>query len=518
MVNHGRPSTACLACRQRRLKCDRLPVGCSQCRRKGIQCAGYRDPSALRVKDETARISCKFEKKTFVSKASASPHQVPAFEAEPSSAEMETGTTKALTTPYCRLNEWDGGSVVVDVGIMAPLRNNLHDLSMAYFLTSYIHATPFEAYLPAFFLDSPSTGDACSMAIEATALAAYSRRVRSCSHLKQSRERYAKALRQANELLSRPGTAVVDRTLVCVLVLGLFEAIVFEGGRSPASWTTHTDGSMQLLLLRGPQQFESSLSRTISSHASNNIKTSCIQRSIPVPDGFLDFDRQIRRLQNAGEPSIMLSPIIHEIASIKAKALSDFDCNLVHDALRVDRQILLLAKTAPDWMSYEIRPESESPSWAYKRVCHHYTDVRAAKVWNAIRLFQLFLVIFIKEVVSPEDGSAEEYLYKLRIPDPSKSLSQFVSELRDYAVRTMDMITTDLLATIPIFMEGGPDGRRFAPAARSLAWPLSIIEWSDLSPKAAQDFAFRQLVRLAGDLNMPGAVHPSRFKDSSDDW
>jgi len=391
---------------------------------------------------------------------------------------------------------------------------------MAYFFTLYIHATPFEAYVPAFFLDSPSTGDAFSIAIEATALAAYARRVRSCSHLKEARQKYTKALNQTNDLLSRPETAVVDRTLACVLVLGLFEAIVFEGGRFPASWTAHTDGSMQLLLLRGPQQLESSLSCIISSHASTNIKTSCIQRSIPVPDGFIALDRQLRGLGSADEPCILLSPIFHQTASIKARALADFDCNLVHDALRLDRRILLLAKTAPDWLSFEIRPDSESPSWAYKRVCHRYTDVRAAKVWNSIRLFQLFIVIFIKEVVSPEDGSrsAEDYLSNLRIPDSSKSLSQYVSELRDYATRTMDTITTDLLATIPTFMEGGQNGRQFCPAARSLAWPLAVIKWSDLSSKAAREFALGQLDMLAGDLNMPEAVHLSRFDDSSDDW
>lgn len=492
-------------------------MGCSQCRRKAIQCSGYRDPFALRVKDETARISCKFDNKTVVSKSLLPlPAAASSSMAKLSAAEMDTSTqAPPAPAPYRRVNELCGS---FDLGIMAPPRDNSHNLSMAYFFTSYIYATPFQAYLPAIFLDRPSTGDACSIAIEATALAAYSRRVRSCGHLKESRQKYAKALNQVNGLLSRAETAVVDRTLACVLVLGLFEAIVFEGGTSPASWTAHTDGSMQLLLLRGPQQFTSSLSRTISSHASNNIKTSCIQRCIPVPDDFIALDRKLLSLQNAGEPSAMLSPIIHEIASLKARHLADSDCNLVHDALLLDRQILFLAETAPDWMIYEIRPNSESPCWAYKRVCHRYTSVAAARVWNVLRLFHLFLVNFVKEVISPEDRGAEWDLSELRIPDSSKSLSQYVSELRDYATRTMDVITTDLLATIPMFMEGGQNERRFAPAARSLAWPLAIIELSDLSSKAAQDFASRQLDRLAGDLNMPTAVHPSRLQDAFDDW
>ncbi|KAG5923534.1 hypothetical protein E4U53_003557 [Claviceps sorghi] len=479
-------------------------------KRKGIQCAGYRDPSALRVKDETARISGKFEQSTFVSGKETDAH---------------------VPTAPCRWFDASGiGSS--DVGIMVPLGDSSHNLSMAYFLTSYITATPFQEYLPAFFLDSPTTGDACSAAIEATALAAYSRRVRSCSHAKESRKRYAEALVQANHLLSRPETAVLDRTLACVLVLGLFEAIVFEGGGPPASWTAHTNGSLQLLRLRGTKPFKSRLSRKLSFHASNNIKTSCIQRCVAVPDDFVALDRQLGSFSDADSPFVLFSPMIHEIASIKARALADADCNLVHEALRLDRQILLLAKTVPDWLIYEMRPDSESPRWAYKRVCHRYADVRAAKIWNSVRLLQFFLVTFIQEVVSPSPspppppppqeagGGARWDLSKLRIPDPSKSVSQYVSELGDYARRGMDMIATDLLATLPTFTEAGEreHGRRFAPAARSLAWPLAIVECSDLSPRAARDFASEQLIALAGDLNMPEAIHPSRFEDSLDDW
>ncbi|KAG5920079.1 hypothetical protein E4U42_006320 [Claviceps africana] len=501
MVFHGQPSTACLACRQRRLKCDRLPTGCSQCRRKGIQCAGYRDPSALRIKDETARISGKFEQTTSVS-------------------DGETGA-RVLPAPHGCSRKFGRGSP--DGCIMVPLGDSPHNLSMAYFFTSYITATTFQSYLPAIFLDSPPTGDACSAAVEATALAAYSRRVRSRSHLKESRKRYTEALAQANDLLSRPETAVLDRTLACVLVLGLFEAIVFEGGGPPASWTAHTNGSLQLLRLRGTRPFRSSLSRKLSLHASNNIKTSCIQRSVAVPDDFIVLDRKLRSFSQHDGPFVMFSPVMHEVASIKARALADADCNLIHDALRLDREILLLCKTVPDWLTYETRPDAESPRWAYKRVCHRYTGVHAAKIWNSVRLLQVFLVSFIQEVVSPpppQEAGAKWDLSRLRIPDPSKSLARYVAELGDYARRSMDVIATDLLATLPTFMEGGDggDGRRFAPVARSLAWPLAIVECSDLSPEAARDFAFRQLDVLAGDLNMPEALHPTRWEDSVDDW
>ncbi|KAG6253829.1 hypothetical protein E4U49_007412 [Claviceps purpurea] len=519
MVFSGRPSTACLACRRRRLNCDRIPAGCSQCKRKNIVCTGYRDPSALRVKDETAKTWCKFEKKASgcasTAETSLLPTAAPKNMAKLSSAEMIFDAQTSTTPPCGRVDE---PLKSFDLNITVPLRNSSHHLSIAYFFSSYIYATSFQAYVPAFFLDSPRTGDACSTAIEATAIAAYSRRVRSCIGIEESRKRYAKALAQVNKLLSSPESAVLDRTLACVLVLGLFEAIVFKGGAHPANWTAHTHGAMQLLRLRGPQQFKSRLSRTISSHASNNIKTCCIQRSVPVPEDFLAFDRQLRSLHDIMDPSTLMSPMMHAVASIKAKALANPDCNLIHDALRLDRQILLLSKTVPDWMVYEVRPECESPSWAYKRACHHYPNARAAKAWNGIRLFQFFLVIFIMDCLSPEDGNARRRLSKLQIPDSSKSLSRYVKELKEYVTKTMDVISTDLLATIPMFLENDGHGRRFIPVARSLVWPLAIVECSDLSPQPARKFARQHLDMLASDLNIPEAVHPARFDDPVEDW
>ncbi|KAG5944518.1 hypothetical protein E4U60_005900 [Claviceps pazoutovae] len=507
MVFSGRPSTACLACRRRRLNCDRIPAGCSQCKRKNIVCTGYRDPSALRVKDETEKTWCKFEKKASgcgcasMAKTSFSSAAAPKNMAKLPAAEIDFDAQTSITPPCGRVDE---PLKSFDLNITVPLRNSSHHLSIAYFFSSYIYATSFQEYVPAFFLDSPRTGDACSAAIEATAIAAYSRHVRSCTGVEESRK--------------SPESAVLDRTLACVLVLGLFEAIVFEGGARPDNWTAHTQGAMQLLRLRGPQQFKSRLSRTISSHASNNIKTCCIQRSVPVPEDFLAFDRQLRSLHDILDPSTIMAPLMHTVASIKAKALANPDCNLIHDALRLDRQIILLSKTVPDWMVYEIRPECESPSWAYKRACHHYPNARAAKAWNGIRLFQFFLVIFIMDFLSPEDGNARRRLSKLQIPDSSKTLFQYVEELKEYVTKTMDIISTDLLATIPVFLENDEHGRRFIPVARSLVWPLAIVECSDLSPKPAREFARQHLDMLAGDLNIPGAVHPARFDDSVEDW
>ncbi|KAM5372430.1 hypothetical protein ACJA88_009179 [Fusarium oxysporum] len=53
MVNYGRPSKDCAPCRKRKIRCDLIPTGCTQCRRANLTCHGYRDPKELVFRDET---------------------------------------------------------------------------------------------------------------------------------------------------------------------------------------------------------------------------------------------------------------------------------------------------------------------------------------------------------------------------------------------------------------------------------------------------------------------------------
>lgn len=382
---------------------------------------------------------------------------------------------------------------------------------MAYFLTSYTYATPFADYVPALFLSDPGAGDACRTAISATALAAYSRHIRSARHLEDARRQYAKALIQVNQLLARPETAVLDRTLGTVLVLGFFEAIVFEGGESPTSWTAHTLGSMQLLRLRGPPEAGNRLASHMYTHASNNIKTSCIQRSVPIPEDFMAFDAQAAiTCPDVSTAWVKLSSLINKIASIKARARNEADVVLIQEALDLDEGIKALSESAPDWMQYQDKHRSSPSSGTYRGVLHEYPNARVAKIWNAIRLVRLFLIIFIYSAAG-EDCEAD----KSR-PGDEHQLSR--SRLGVYTRQNMDTLTTEILASVPAFMEKNEAGTRFAPSGRSLVWPLGIIEETILSRKCAKEYATKYLHELAGDLNMPQVLHLSKQDISINAW
>lgn len=68
MVNTGRPSPACKACRARRLKCDQTKPACNKCTRAKRVCPGYREPFEINFKDQTDLIIRKHERSNSISK------------------------------------------------------------------------------------------------------------------------------------------------------------------------------------------------------------------------------------------------------------------------------------------------------------------------------------------------------------------------------------------------------------------------------------------------------------------
>lgn len=56
MVNTGRPSRSCKACRARRLKCDQTKPACIKCIKAGQPCPGYSKAFEVNFKDQTEAV------------------------------------------------------------------------------------------------------------------------------------------------------------------------------------------------------------------------------------------------------------------------------------------------------------------------------------------------------------------------------------------------------------------------------------------------------------------------------
>ncbi|KAJ6443597.1 hypothetical protein O9K51_04776 [Purpureocillium lavendulum] len=473
-------------------QCDRIQSGCTQCKRKAITCPGYGDPSQIRIRDETDRV---------VVKAQAPPKSRKSRPVTPD--HQRHAAAPAGSSPRCRLERLPIHS----------LPQVVCDAAVAFFMTSYIVATPFEGYLPEFFISQCFRNSPCTLAVSATAMATFARRVRCDTYLDTARRNYALALARTNEALADPAAAVLDSTLAAVLLLGLFEAVVFQGGQAPTNWTAHTFGAMQLLRLRGTGQFKSPVSQKLYAQASNNIKTSCIQKSVPLPVDFIAFNEEVRPLVDPDDPAIRLAPVVDRVASIKARASVKVDAKLVEEAWLLDHEIVTFGQHLPYQLQYTTDKIPAAVPGRGLDFSDTYPNLRVAKVWNAIRLLRQFLVSFMSNVPS---GEIKIDVGSLVLPgahesDPLLALSR-------YAAESMDELAAQVLASAPSFLDGVGPERRFSPPARSLVWPLTIVEKSDICSRSYRELAAACLEELARDLNMPQAVRPDRDPGGRGDW
>ncbi|KAJ4145360.1 hypothetical protein LMH87_004212 [Akanthomyces muscarius] len=436
MVFSGRPSTACHACRPARRKCDRAPEGCSQCRRKGQECPGYPDPTALRMRNETTRVT---QKQASKSKALTKQQRPPRQESTSSSPSY---SVQEADSPSSLQSFASFGSCASPSAISVPLSPDTDQQSISFLFNTFISATPFEPYLASYYAPDSPRDDACAWAIDATALAAYARHSRQLHNQDEAaRIKYAGALTRVNAALADPQAAVEDRTLVAVLVLALFEATMFQASSAPTSWLAHTWGAMQLLLLRGAGQVASPAARLLFAHTSNNVKATCIQRSIAIPRHFLALDQQVRGLLDSHDPAVRLANLLHRVSNIKAKSREqEPNLALLLEAIEVDQEIVQLCDNPPSSLGYTREPLACGPAWTYKRIVHTYPNLRLCKVWNSVRLLRILLLSFLG------DDIAHFRLDEIHA-DP-----QTLSGLNEYARKHMAEVAADVLATIPSFV------------------------------------------------------------------
>ncbi|KAH7007430.1 hypothetical protein EDB80DRAFT_718720 [Ilyonectria destructans] len=512
MVFSGKPSTACHTCREKRRKCDRIRPACTQCFRQKIPCPGYRDASELRFRDETGLVAHKVQ--------TAKKKRLPNPASCPSPLSTSTDENEIL-------GRFESQDDVEEIGF-SPLSLDLsidvlaEPTAITYFMTSFITASPFQSYLPDLYQTDPLAKDAVSSAIRAASFATFALRVRDASYMKTARSSYALALAQTNTALASPKDAVLDRTLAAVLLLGLFEAIIFEGRQSPESWTAHTLGALELLRLRGKQQFQSQMAQHLFVQTITNIRTSCVQRIVPVPTECLTLHDEAIQFLDTKDPALRLGPIIDRAASIRARAKTSPVAGLLYEARDLDKETVALTDSLEEEMRYTIRPKEDTPPWAYLGIAFRHRNHRVAKFWNAIRMMRMFLNELIWRGISLGYDDPHPRLSSSEIScDDPLCRCVYLKNLKQMAGRNMTEVATGVLASVPDFLEPTSNRGKFCPSARTLIWPLSILLTSPVYSSSVRKYAVVFLHELGRDLNLPQAVDTARMLGESEvaeDW
>lgn len=385
-------------------------------------------------------------------------------------------------------------------------------------MSSYVQASPFN-YLPDVFNTLTSTAeDAVSPGILAASFASFSLYASSGELMDYARTHYSKALVRTNVALASPRTAILDSSLISVLLLGLYEAIAFSGRRSPASWTAHTLGAVELIRLRGTRQLGTELGKQLFLQTCNNIRSSCIQRAVPVPGEFLRLYERAEPFLYPRTPNVKIGPLLDKVANFKARVLKGLSAQsrpgVIYEALRLDEEARVLTDMLPESWSYKVRPPYLTPQCAYQGLAHQYPTHRIARHWNILRIIRIFLnevVWHVSRFVAKarEEGSAE-------ISEHYKDLD--TTALQTSATINRTLLVTDILASAPHFLD--KNGTTFIPAARFLIWPLTVVWQVGVTLEPARRYAIWCLYEIATQAKIPQALEAAKAvkSGSSVDW
>ncbi|KXH41136.1 C6 zinc finger domain-containing protein [Colletotrichum simmondsii] len=493
MVFLGRPSEACYPCRKGRLR---------------IVCPGYRDPSEFYFRDETANAAFKVQNRKPRRRLPAKTKQQSQSVAEADAQKQHAGSSGTPTiaaTPRqavgTLVNHWSpsssssstppsDGEVVRYRTISSPIE----DLARTYFMTDYIATSPFD-YLPKLCPYGLTGNDAMSASILAASFASLSLKISDPKLMKQARVQYASALCQTNQALSSPKLAVEDSTLAAVLLLGLFEAIVFSGQQSMDSWNQHTLGSVELLRLRGSQQFETALGRKLFVHSANNIRTSCAHSKTPVPTRFIALYDDAQPYLDHSDPFLRVTPVLDRVAMLRSRIayLEDSERHeVLVEALDLDAATAKLGQEVSAEWRFTARDPYEKAPMTYKGISFRYPSLRALRYWNSLRIIRMFLndLIWMQASLILAQGPT------------SASVDYFA--MQEAATRKMSTLVVEVLASCGEYLETTED--RFSVTARCLIWPLSVIAEISITPPDARRFALDCLGRLSRDGRIPRPI------------
>lgn len=348
---------------------------------------------------------------------------------------------------------------------------------------------------------------------------------------------YSTAIASLNAALATPATSARDGTLLSVLLLGLFEAVLFRGRQSPTSWTAHTHGALALLKLRGAEQFKTDLGRRLFVHAANNIRASCSQRAMLPPEELTQLQEQAyadgqldprsdfgARVGLVMEKTIKLRADITRLGDFSAPTsrravaklleLDDEATGVVRDTMSHNRKALETFDPTPTPGEPSQGPGSSS---AYQRLA----AARSMMVLHTLRLnFNKWVYQCLSESERCFCGG-EGYKTGTCGMDHLECLTetQERAALRLAISHATDAVTA-ILNAVPWFT-GSPSATDRPPFCRYLILPLSTVAMSQFATREERAVALGHLHDIGRHFGLEQAEEAARMAEDAgelEDW
>ncbi|KAF2737380.1 hypothetical protein EJ04DRAFT_574574 [Polyplosphaeria fusca] len=441
MVYRGKPSAACFLCRERRIKCDTRRPQCSQCTNRSVTCPGYKNPLDQLFRDETESVTKRIQAK---------------------GKKHDTKRVRKVQneTPPSSRSSYSPPAIP-----LAPLEP-IEDIAIANFMLSHIPDSRFD-YLSTFSFSHPSSP--LLTAIHAASLAVLAQDRRSTPLLLRARDTYTRALASINTALRAPSLATQNETLICVLLLGLYEALLYIPSKPARQWTTHTDGALALVRLRGRAMLDSPMARKLLQQVCHLTLVRSLRSNTRMPPDLLDLAAEMETDSSCRVP---LGGVTQRIADLLASIQEGMDGeDVIEVTARLDEEMKGVGRMMPERGEYETE-------WREGRFPFPY--FRAVQFKNTCHMLRILL---------------NEILY-------AHAKSAMVQQR---AVLAVEGLAATICASVTQFTSATTMTSLSKPCAASLLWPLFSVRGSELLSSASHANALEQLRGLGDALRMPQA-------------
>jgi hypothetical protein len=447
----------------------------------GISDCTYRNAPVFTIRDETSKVTEKARRKS----------------------KIKSRQPSRETTPY---------DAIVHIPQDVPLP--LEATAIGYFFSIFSRSGTF-AYLPD-YASTLITDEKVMRALCASALGSMAVQYNDNKLLYSARCYYSQSLAQTSRDLSEPQTAVLDNTLLCVLLLSAFEAFCFHDGGSPQHWTAHIQGSSNLLLMRGKAQLQSPFGRLLFHHAGVNILIDSINHDIPVPAKLVqlfEYATTSSKLDDSISANIML--LLWQMAVIAPKMANMAAWEVEQEMLRLDGQAAKFQDELQEMAPFEVIHGAEYRQghklYAFEGVMHRYQDQQIARLHNTARLMRLTFRQWMFE--ASHDSITHKYLRETS-NDSNKRHCTIEKILSESAA-----LIKDTLASVPYSLELLDS--QTSTEARYLIWPLTVMASLDICPPSARRYIVNRLVALADKFHLRQAMQAAKMlarRDQEQTW
>ena len=326
--------------------------------------------------------------------------------------------------------------------------------------------------------------------------------------------RYGRVIRDTQHALTSVSLARLDSTLIAVLLLALFEALVFTAApaRTAQRWKMHILGAAELLQLRGPRQFNTALGRRLYVHASTGVRATCVMSATPAPKALLQTEQSA--LFQTEKPSASISDpwflsairqgqLLQDIATYQSTRLLLPLAERIQACRDLDAQVEALLD-----MMHQVdtpRIEKAAPSASYRGLVKIYSSHHWSQRFNIFNMFRTFLcsahnvglMAMITELMEESPESLNSH------SEPDNDL-EALRRLYNVAEESAKSAAEDILYSVPFVlgMSGDP-----LFSARSITGPLFAVAASEAVPPQAREYATSRLEYLNHELAITQGVN-----------